>query len=334
MGMILTGCAASDASAPRDASVPVGSDDGHVEASGERDDAPAEGNPGGDGRADDGEAGGDLGPCAHPPCVTVHNQCPIPLWTHAVSTVPIDDGQVRRLDPGRSWRYDALGAFGGGRLYAYYEEPAVLVDRVRLVSDKNQFVEMTIDTDAMTGAWAQNYNVSYVDYASLPVSMRAIGAACAETRCGAPFAAWVDALKGCPTDLRNASGPLATCTGSYNYCITPDGSATYDSTRAYCTKMSQAHGFAGSAVYGGTFPDHPATEVAFWDGVAAWNRGTSAGDADETHYYRSEPFNAYARWIHETLGCSKVYAFSTDDHQDKAGFVRCVAPELDVVWCP
>jgi hypothetical protein len=264
----------------------------------------------------------------------VYNRCPVPLWTHAVSEVAIDDGQVRRLGPGEAWRYEGLPSFGGGRLYAYYEEPSVLQDRVRLVSDKNQFVEMTIDTDAASGAWAQNYNVSYVDYAALPVSMRASGAACAETRCGAPFDAWVAALAGCPTDLRNTSGRIATCMGSYNYCITPDGTATYDTTKTYCTKMSQAHGYPGSAIYGGTFPDHPATEVAFWDGVAAWNRGTVAGDADDSHYYMAEPFNAYARWIHRELGCSNVYAFSTDDHQDKAGFVRCVAPELDVIWCP
>ena len=38
--------------------------------------------------------------------------------------------------------------------------------------------------------------------------------------------------------------------------------------------------------------------------------------------------------IRRGLGCRRVYAFSTDDHQDQAGFVRCAAPVLDVVWCP
>jgi hypothetical protein len=272
--------------------------------------------------------------CTRPPCLNVRNNCPIPLWTHAVGTVPIDDGQVRRLDPGAQFQYAALPEFGGGRLYAYYKEPDSKQDRVRLVSDFNQFVEMSVDRDGPTGGFAQNYNVSYVDYLSLPVAMRATGATCAETRCAAPFERWTTRLGECPTELRNRYEQLATCIGSYNHCITPAGAATRDTTDPYCTKMRDAHGFAGSAIYGGYFPDHPATEVAFWDSVAAWNRGTVAGDADDDHYFKTEPYNHYARWIHEELGCRKVYAFSTDDHQDKAGFVRCVSPELNVVWCP
>jgi hypothetical protein len=273
-------------------------------------------------------------PCTQPPCIDVHNACPVPLWIHALATVPIDDGNVRRLAPGESWRYPALPPFGGGRLYAYYEEPANKRDTVRLVSDKNQFVEMTVDQDPATSAWAQNYNISYVDYLSLPVSMKATGASCQETVCGAAFGDWKAKLHECPTDLRNEHDGIATCTGSFNYCMTPDGASTYDATHAYCTQMQAAHGFPGSTVYGGYFPDHPATEVQFWDGVAAWNRGTFAGDADESHYYVHAPYNDYARWIHRGLGCANVYAFSTDDHQDKAGFVRCVAPVLQVIWCP
>jgi hypothetical protein len=250
-----------------------------------------------------------------------------------VGTVPLDDGNVRRLNPGEQFQYAALPQFGGGRLYAYYKEPENKQDRTRLVSDYNQFVEMTVDRDA-TGAFAQNYNISYVDYAALPVFMKAAGAACRETKCGTRFDHWAAMLKRCPTDLRNQDQTLATCSGSYNYCISRDATGAYDDTRKYCSKMRDAHGFPGSAIYGGTFPQHPATDVPFWDGIAAWNRGTAAGDADETNYYRTEPFNHYARWLHRELGCLNVYAFSTDDHQDKAGFVRCVSPVLDVVWCP
>jgi hypothetical protein len=273
--------------------------------------------------------------CADPPCINVLNNCGVPLWTHAVATVPIDDGNVRKLEPGASFRYTALPSFGGGRLYAYYKEPEVKQNRERLVSDYNQFVEMTIDRDG-SGHWAQNYNISYVDSVALPVAMKGQGAGCQMTHCGFRYEDWVQKLKECPTDLRNQHGDLATCTASYNYCITPEGAgpATYDATKEYCTKMQDAHGAPGSTVYGGTFPQHPATEVDFWDRVAAWNRGTIAGDANEANYYRNEPFNQYAAWIHERLGCPRVYAFSTDDHQDKAGFVRCTADELTVVWCP
>jgi hypothetical protein len=158
--------------------------------------------------------------------------------------------------------------------------------------------------------------------------MKATGEACAETICGTRFEEWTSFLQGCPTELRNRHGDLGTCTGSYDFCL------TNDSTHRDCLKMQDAHGVPGSAVYGGTFPAHPATDVPFWDMVAAWNRGSFPGDADDGHYYRSEPFNRYAGWIHRDLNCPNVYAFSTDDHQDKAGFVRCASPELNVVWCP
>jgi hypothetical protein len=271
--------------------------------------------------------------CPTPPCLNVLNACPVPLWIHALATVPLDGGNVRRLDPGQQWQYAALPPFGGGRLYAYYKEPDSKQETTHPVSDDNQFVEMTIDRDAVSGALAQNYNISYVDYLSLPVLMKA-GGDCADTRCGARFADWTAALATCPTELRHQHEGLATCTASYNYCITPDGPATYDTTRPYCTKMREAHGFPGSAIYGGSFPDHPAEDVAFWDGVAAWNRGSTPGDADDRHYYQRQPYNDYAGWIHQVLGCRRVYAFSTDDHQDQAGFVRCVSPTLDVIWCP
>src|SRR5262245_58397626 len=72
---------------------------------------------------DTGPAPPAFAACTRPPCLNVRNNCPIPLWTHAVATVPLDDGQVRRLDPGAQFQYAALPEFGGGRLYAYYKEP-------------------------------------------------------------------------------------------------------------------------------------------------------------------------------------------------------------------
>jgi hypothetical protein len=277
--------------------------------------------------------GGNRSDCAQPPCINVYNHCPIPLWIHAVSTVPIEEGVIQRLGPQEHHQYAGLPLFGGGRLYAYYREPAVKQDRVRLVSDDNQFVEMSIDTGP-SGAFAQNYNISYVDYAALPVAMKADGD-CRETRCALPFDRWTALLGGCPTQLRNVAGALGTCMGSYIHCLGRDATgALNDDVLPECRKMRDAHGFAGSAIYGGVFPDHPATDVAFWDGVAAWNRGTTAGDRNDDDYYKDEPFNHYARWIHRQLGCTDVYAFSTDDHQDKAGFVRCTSPRLDITWCP
>jgi hypothetical protein len=105
--------------------------------------------------------------------------------------------------------------------------------------------------------------------------------------------------------------------------------------------MQTAHGYKGSSVYGGIFlPQIPSQNVSWWDGVAGWNRGTDGGDTTYADYYAVEPYNDYAKMIHVDMGCRAtptiegVYAFSTDDHQNQSGFVQCVSPVLNVVWCP
>jgi len=271
--------------------------------------------------------------CATPPCINVYNNCPIELFIHPVTdgTVVIDQGRITRLATGEQVQYGALPEINGGRIYAYYRQPSVLSAPVMPVSPMNQFIEMAVDKpDA--GPVAQNYDISYVDYASLPVSVQATGG-CRATICGARFDDWTRKLLDCPTELRNQYGAVGTCMGSYNFCITKDGAATYDTTREYCTKMQVAYGYPGSKIYGGVFPEHGAEDVAFWDQIAAYNRGTYAGNANASDYYLVQPYNDYARWVHRELGC-QAYAFSTDDHQNNAGFIRCASPQLDVVFCP
>ena len=275
--------------------------------------------------------------CANPPCINVYNNCAIPLWTQAVGSVTIDSGNVRALAPGASYQYAGLPSFGGGRLYAYYQQPQAMQSTTP-VSFYNGYVEMAVDKDA-NGAWAQNYDISYVDSISLPVSVQAEGN-CQATRCGSQFADWVAKLQECPTSLRYVANGVGSCMGSYNYCITHDGTQTYDETKPYCSKMQTAHGYAGSQVYGGLFPGEPSQNVTFWDGVAGWNRGATGGSTNVAGYYAAEPYNDYARMIHVDMGCRAtatvegVYAFSTDDHQNQSGFVRCTSPVLDVIWCP
>jgi hypothetical protein len=275
--------------------------------------------------------------CVNPPCMNVYNNCPITLWTHAVGSVPIDDGNVRELEPRTQYQYSGLPTFGGGRLYAYYQQPNALQSTTP-VSFYNQYVEVSIDEDAKGVSW-QNYDISYVDSVSLPVSVQAENG-CEATRCGSRFADWIAKLEECPTTLSYPANGVVTCMGSYNYCITHSGTSTNDDTQPYCTKMHVAHGYEGSEVYGGVFPGEPAQNVPFWDGVSAWNRGTTGGDTNTADYYVTEPYNDYAKMIHMDMGCRAtatlqgVYAFSTDDHQNQAGFVRCASPVLDVVWCP
>jgi hypothetical protein len=269
--------------------------------------------------------------------MNVYNNCTIPLWTHVVGSVPVDNGNVRELQPGAQYQYAGVPLFGGGRMYAYYQTPPVL-QATRPVSFYNQYVEMTVGQ--RNGQFVQNYDISYVDSVSLPVSVQAQG--CKATRCGSTFPDWVAKLEECPTELRYVANGVGTCMGSFNYCITgnPDG-GTYDQSKPYCSKMQAAHGYSGSSVYGGIFiPQIPSQNATFWDGVAGWNRGTDAGDTTYADYYAAEPYNDYAKMIHVDMGCRAtstiegVYAFSTDDHQNQSGFVQCVSPVLNVVWCP
>jgi hypothetical protein len=250
----------------------------------------------------------------------------------------IDSGNVRELQPNTQYQYSGLPIFGGGRLYAYYQQPTVLQSTTP-VSFYNGYIEMSVNKDN-SGNWAQNYDISYVDSIALPVSVQAENG-CEATRCGGQFADWIAKLNECPTELRYQANGIGTCMGSWNYCIAhDDAGTTNDQSQPYCTKMQTAHGYSGSQIYGGVFPNEPAQNVTFWDGVSAWNRGTFGGDTNVADYYAMEPYNDYAKMIHVDMGCRKtttqqgVFAYSTDDHQNQAGFVRCSSPVLDVIWCP
>jgi hypothetical protein len=288
--------------------------------------------------------------CTQPPCITQVNNCAIPIWVHPLGSAPVDNGTVRKMESGATLQYAAVPQTGGGRIYAYYKEPTKMQDTVQAVSPFNQFVEMTVDKDGQ-GNWAQNYNISYVDHISMPVSMVAVpraGQTCGVTECRATFD---QIVTGCPTDVRNLYNGIGQCMGSYNYCITQDpgggkndaGKAnSYDDTKEYCYKMVKpadpTNGIPdvvrGSMIYGGIFMPPYAPNWAYWEKVAGFNRGTFAGDTNDQNFYKTEPYNHYAGWIHVTLGCARVYAFSTDDHQNKSGFVRCSSDDLRITWCP
>src|SRR5262249_1511758 len=152
-------------------------------------------------------------------------------WTPAVGSVPIDSGNVRELKPNTQYQYSGLPVFGGGRLYAYYQQPNVMQSATP-VSFYNQYVEVSVNKDAK-GVWWQNYDISYVDSISLPVSVQAENG-CEATRCGSQFTDWVAKLQECPTTLRYPANGVVTCMGSYNYCIMHGGTSTNDETQPYC----------------------------------------------------------------------------------------------------
>lgn len=270
--------------------------------------------------------------------IRVINKCPFPIWSHAFAyklftsiPEPIDGGKATQLYPGDSVIYGGLPPIGGGRVYGYYKQPPVgATSLLAPLSTYNQFVEMTLENTAL------NYNISYVDHTALPVSVTGRGN-CVPTASNVNSVEWKKKLLSCPTIVTNQYNGIGTCLASYDYCLLYPASD-------YCKKMEVYGGgrFTGTAIYGGTMP-YPSSDVAFWDSVAAWNRGADPGDPDASNYYLGpqkvgsawfKPYNEYAAWVHKDIG-AEIYAFSTDDHQDHSGFQRCLNSKImEVIWCP
>jgi len=123
--------------------------------------------------------------------------------------------------------------------------------------------------------------------------------------------------------------------------------ATCESQNASTCGIAGLLGNGTPSVYGcsGYFDSQPAScspasTTCHLDGnkwCAALNRGM-LGQPDSTNtalYYKTAPFNAYAKWVHDT--CPGIYAFPYDDYPSGAGesgFRSCTADRLDITFCP
>ena len=182
-----------------------------------------------------------------------------------------------------------------------------------------------------------NYNVTYVDWLGLPVSVLGIGTGdgCQRATCDVAHS---QVLTGCPDGLLEGQR----CVSPRSYCLNPahdsepachvldDEIARCATTKSGCegaSGASTAEAFACS----GFFASSPK-----W--CAALNRGT-LDDPDSTDlsiYYKNEPYNDYAKWVHGI--CPGIYAFAYDDYPSGAqesGFHACGGGrELHVTFCP
>lgn len=285
--------------------------------------------------------------CAVAPCFNVINRCDFPIWVHAQNNGGVVlQPDLAQLAPAGWQQYSVPPEWPAGRINAYYEDPAVAPNSY----DK---VEVTLTDGTM------NYNITYVDYVSLPSEMRAVGPECQPTAdfdpkigCYVPRAAL---LAGCPDGLLDGER----CLSANLFCADGDNKAT-----PYCHALDEqiqqciaqhpdTCGVAGKLgngtpeVYGcaGYFDSQPpncmpASETCHLEGnkwCAALNRGMldAPDDPDATKYYLQAPHNTYAKWVHDT--CPGVYAFAYDDYPanaNESGFRACKAPRLDVVFCP
>lgn len=285
--------------------------------------------------------------CQTPPCFNVINRCNFPLTIEAKN----NDGIVlqpdlAQLGPGEWQQYPVPAEWPAGRINAYTQDPVVNPE----AHDK---VEVTV------GGGKMNYNITYVDYVSLPSEMRAVGPNCQKTAdfdptigCYVPRA---EVLGGCPDDLLDGERCLSAnlyCAKGANkdtpYCHALDGEiakcvAQNPDTCGIAMKL----GSGTPEVYGcaGYFDSQPPkcappSETCHAEGnkwCAALNRGMLAApeETDSTQYYQQAPYNTYAKWVHDT--CPGIYAFAYDDYPSNAnqsGFRACEAPRLDIVFCP
>ena len=265
--------------------------------------------------------------------LVVANECPITLWIHFTGTANVDNGKTHKMLPHDTLVLDGVPDFGGGRCWAYYHDPGTKTSTSTPLMPENGFVEMSVNGGANG---VQNYNISYVDYATLPAKVVGGSKTCIPTIVPVTWAEWkYQLLHGCPTQLNYYDSTLGVgvCLGSYFYCVQP-GKDTGD---IYCNKMKLAYGYSGLGIYGGSLGK-------LYDECAGWQRGTFAGDADSSHYYKgpeqdatgkwTHPYNTFAKWVHKTMN-SQVYAFANDDHQNQSGFQACPnCGELDITWCP
>lgn len=285
--------------------------------------------------------------CGTPPCFNVINRCGFPLRIHAENFAKVVlQPDLVELGTGDWQQYPVPAEWPAGRIVAYTKDPVQS-------PEAHEKVEVTVTGGIM------NYNITFVDYVSLPSEMRAVGPECQKTADFDPqIGCYVERdalLAGCPDDLlagdRCLSANLYCADGAHKdlpYCH------ALDATIAECVAqhpetcgIAAQLGSGTPEVYGcaGYFDSQPPNcappsptchaEGNRW--CAALNRGMLAApdDPDPTKYYQQPPYNTYSKWVHET--CPGIYAFAYDDYPPNAGesgFRACKAPRLDVVFCP
>jgi hypothetical protein len=186
-------------------------------------------------------------------------------------------------------------------------------------------VELTIANKAV------NYNITYVDWVGLPVEMITYGSGsdCKKVGC---YVKQADLVSTCPGHLLQGKQ----CLSAYHYCASAANAAD-----PFCHALDPQ--FAKCAAAG--CPMATTTQVYGCNGpygnnpkwCAALNRGRpmNPDDPDASLYYTTPPYNAYAKWVHDT--CPGIYAFPYDDYgkSNQSSFHDCTgATQLDVVFCP
>lgn len=260
--------------------------------------------------------------------VKVTNRCPFNLWIHGAGNGGVLQPDDAILPPNTLRNYSAPGDWSASRVEAYKAGPR---------QDQIEKVEMTFDHNGQ-GQQVLNYNVTYVDWVGLPVSIIGIGSGsdCRAAGCNRPVN---QLLNGCPDGLNDGER----CLSARTYCLNPMNQGNpychlFDGKINECAdRYGDCQGARGSStaeVYacsGGFFSQNPKY-------CAAINRGMldNPYSTDKGQYYRNGPYNSYSKWVHDS--CPGLYAFPYDDFPGNAGesgFHSCSgATELQITFCP
>ena len=254
--------------------------------------------------------------------VGVRNNCPFPIWIHAQGKQATLMPDYKQLQKGDLIWYDAPKQWEAARITAYGDEAH---------KDELDKVEMTFvaDNDVL------NYNVTYVDWVTLPMEMIARGTGdCKKVGCYVPEAG---VLAGCPDGLldgKRCQAARTYCFGGNNddqpYCHALDAQVQSCATQAGCEAAADdntANAYACDKFFG-TSPK--------W--CAAVNRGMldDPDNKDTKAYYQKAPYNTYSKWVHQV--CPGIYAFAYDDYPpnaEESGFHACNGgKELEITFCP
>lgn len=283
------------------------------------------------GRSSGGSGGGNVLPPLGPAPVDkpetvevgVRNNCPFPIWIHAQGKEGTLMPDYQQLQKGDSYWYDAPKQWEAARITAYADAAH---------QEELDKVEMTFVADGDV----LNYNVTYVDWVTLPMEMIARGSGdCKKVGCYVPEA---EVLSGCPDGLlegKRCQAARTYCLGGKNddkpYCHALD--AVVD---ACATTKPGCEGAAGNHTANAYACDEFFAASPKW--CAAVNRGMldDPDNKDTTVYYQKPPFNTYSKWVHQV--CPGIYAFAYDDYPpnaEESGFHACQGgKELEVTFCP
>ncbi|HEV3031571.1 MAG TPA: beta-1,3-glucanase family protein [Polyangia bacterium] len=176
-----------------------------------------------------------------------------------------------------------------------------------------------------------NYNITYVDWAALPVEMLAFGTGtdCKNVGC---YVKQADLVSTCPANLLSGKQ----CISAYGFCANNGNAANslchaLDGQFAKCAAAGCPMATT-TQVYG---CNGPYGNESRW--CAALNRGRpmNPDDPDASLYYSSPPYNVYAKWVHDT--CPGIYAFPYDDYgkSNQSSFHDCTGgTQLNITFCP